>query len=60
MGDIPGPMKTSLEHLPAHKRELLTAIARLLQESAPMEMLILLEGNCDQRRRRPARSRLPR
>jgi predicted nucleotidyltransferase/HEPN domain-containing protein len=41
MVDIPAPMKTSLDHLPAHKRELIIAIAKLLQESAPVEMLIL-------------------
>jgi hypothetical protein len=34
-------MNTSLDHLPAHKRELITAIAKLLQDSAPVEMLIL-------------------
>src|SRR5688572_7142380 len=36
-----GPMKTDLDHLPAHKRELITSIAALLQGGARVEMLIL-------------------
>jgi HEPN domain-containing protein/predicted nucleotidyltransferase len=34
-------MKTSLEHLPEHKREQIAAIASLVQAAAPIEMLIL-------------------
>jgi predicted nucleotidyltransferase/HEPN domain-containing protein len=34
-------MKTSLDHLPEHKREQLTAIAALVQAAAPVEMIIL-------------------
>jgi predicted nucleotidyltransferase len=34
-------MKTALEHLPPHKRDLITAIAGLVQGDAPVEMLIL-------------------
>lgn len=34
-------MNTALDHLPAHKREQLAAIAALVQESAPVEMIIL-------------------
>ncbi|HLM76458.1 MAG TPA: HEPN domain-containing protein, partial [Polyangiaceae bacterium] len=34
-------MKTTLEHLPPHKRDLITAIAGLVQGGAPVEMLIL-------------------
>jgi HEPN domain-containing protein/predicted nucleotidyltransferase len=34
-------MKTDLDHLPAHKRDLITAIAGLVQGGAPVEMLIL-------------------
>jgi HEPN domain-containing protein/predicted nucleotidyltransferase len=34
-------MKTVLEHLPPHKRDLITALAGLVQEGAPVEMLIL-------------------
>ena len=35
------PMRTDLDHLPAHKRELIRAIAGLIQGGARMEMLIL-------------------
>jgi predicted nucleotidyltransferase/HEPN domain-containing protein len=35
------PMKTSLEHLPEHKREQVAAIAALLQAEAHAEMVIL-------------------
>jgi len=34
-------MKTSLDHLPLHKREQLAAITAMLRESAPVEMVIL-------------------
>jgi predicted nucleotidyltransferase len=34
-------MRTGLDHLPAHKREQIEAIAALVQSSAPIEMLIL-------------------
>src|SRR5512147_1488199 len=34
-------MKTSLDHLPQHKREQLAAITKMLCESAPVEMVIL-------------------
>jgi HEPN domain-containing protein/predicted nucleotidyltransferase len=34
-------MKTGLDHLPAHKREQINAIAALVLTSAPIEMLIL-------------------
>jgi uncharacterized protein len=34
-------MKTSLDHLPAHKREQIAAIAALVRAAAPVEMVIL-------------------
>lgn len=34
-------MKTSLDHLPEHKREQINAVAAFLKASAPIEMLIL-------------------
>lgn len=34
-------MKISLDHLPVHKREQIAAIAAVVQESAPVEMIIL-------------------
>ena len=34
-------MKTSLDHLPLHKREQLAAIAAMVQATAPVEMIIL-------------------
>lgn len=34
-------MKNSLDHLPVHKREQIAAIAAVVQESAPVEMIIL-------------------
>ncbi len=34
-------MKTDLDHLPAHKGDLSTALAGLVQGGAPVEMLVL-------------------
>jgi uncharacterized protein len=36
-----GPMKTSLEHLPPNRQDKVRAIARLIRDAAPVDMIIL-------------------